>query len=155
MRSKRASVRWRRRRRRSLSKDRKLDLTSNPNIEAARSVAVRSIFWARAAGTRSRSCAALPFKMCRLLAHQRVVRVACQPKSVRADQSAGLLSSQVAGYLGADVALETADGRTGQGTKDAVQVPFVVTQAAQCVLDPTPVRSGHTRFVGHGRHRLG
>jgi hypothetical protein len=83
------------------------------------------------------------------------VRVAGQPQSVRADQSAGLLRGQVAGYLGADVALEAADGLTGQWTKDAIQVAFVVTQAAQCVLDPSAVRSGHAGFGGHGRNWLG
>ena len=45
------------------------------------------------------------------------------------DQSAGFLRAQVPGHLGADVALEAADGLTGQSTKDAVRAPFVVTQA--------------------------
>jgi hypothetical protein len=76
-------------------------------------------------------------------------------QSVRADQSAGLLRSQSPGHLCADVALEAADGRTGQWTKDAVHVPLVVTLAAQRILDPQPVRFGHTGLVGHGRHRWG
>jgi hypothetical protein len=74
---------------------------------------------------------------------------------VRADQSAGLLRGQAPGHLCADAALEAADGRTGQWTKDAVQLPFVITQAAQRVLDLQPLRIGHTGLVGHGRHRWG
>jgi hypothetical protein len=81
------------------------------------------------------------------------MRVACQRQSVHADQAAGLLRSQVPGHLGADVVLEAADGRTRQRTKDAVHVPFVVTQAVQYVLHPQPVRFGHTVLVGYGRHR--
>jgi hypothetical protein len=46
---------------------------------------------------------------------------------VRADQAAGLVGSQVPGHLRADVVLEAADSRTGERTKDAVHVPFVVT----------------------------
>jgi hypothetical protein len=83
------------------------------------------------------------------------MRLACQRQSVRADQATGLLRSQVPGHLGADVVLEPADGRTGQRTKDAVHLPFVVTQAVQCVLDPQPVRFGHAGLVGHGRHLRG
>ena len=81
--------------------------------------------------------------------------IACQRQSVRADQAAGLLRSQVPGHVGADVVLEAADGRTGQRTKDAVLVPFVVVQAVQYVLDSQPIRFGHTGLVGHGRHRRG
>jgi hypothetical protein len=40
--------------------------------------------------------------------------------------------------------LEPVDGRTGQWTKDAVDAPFVITQAAQRLLDPQPVLFGHT-----------
>jgi len=83
------------------------------------------------------------------------MRVACQRQSVRADQAAGLLRSQVPGHLGADVVLEAADGNTRQQTKDAVHVPFVVTQAVQYVLDSQPVRFGHTGLVGHGSHWRG
>jgi hypothetical protein len=83
------------------------------------------------------------------------LRIACQRQSVRTDQAAGLLRTQVPGHLGADVVLEAADGRTGQRTKDAVHGAFVVTQAVQCVLDSYPVRFGHTGLVGHGRHRRG
>ena len=74
---------------------------------------------------------------------------------MRADQSVGLLRGQAPGHLGADVVLEAADSRAGQWTKNAVHVPFVVTQAEQRFLDPQPVRSGHPRLVGHGRHRRG
>ena len=74
---------------------------------------------------------------------------------MRADQAAGLLRSQVPGHLGANAALEAADGRTGRWTKDAVHVPFVVTKAAQYVLDHPSVRFGHTGLVGHDRHRRG
>jgi len=59
---------------------------------------------------------------------------------VRDDQSAGFLRSQAPARLGANVALEAANGRTGQLTKDAVHVPFVITQASQRVLDPQPIR---------------
>ena len=72
-----------------------------------------------------------------------------------ADQSAGLLRGQAAGHFGADVALVAADGLAGQWTKDAVRAPFVVTQALQRLLDPLPVRLGHTGLVGHGRPRPG
>ena len=74
---------------------------------------------------------------------------------MRDDQAAGLVGSQVPGHFGADVVLEAADGRTGQRTKDAVHVPFVVTQAVQYVLDSQPVRFGHTGLVGHGCRRRG
>ena len=74
---------------------------------------------------------------------------------MRADQAAGLVGSQVPGHLRADVVLEAADSRTGERTKDAVHVPFVVTQAVQYVLDSQPVRFGHTGLVGHGRHWRG
>jgi hypothetical protein len=70
---------------------------------------------------------------------------------MRADQSAGLLSSQVAGHLGANGALEPANRLTGQRTKDAVRVPFVVAQAEQHLLDPHPIRSGHSGLVWHSR----
>ena len=70
---------------------------------------------------------------------------------MRADQAAGLAGSQVPGHLRADVVLEAVEGRT----KDAVHVPFVVTQAVQYVLDSQPVRFGHTGLVGHGRHWRG
>lgn len=46
---------------------------------------------------------------------------------MRADQSAGLRRGQAPGHLGADFALEAADGGTGQWTKNAVQVTFVIT----------------------------
>ena len=75
-----------------------------------------------------------------------------QRRSVRADQSGGLLSSQSPGHLGADTVLEAANGHPGQPAKDAVRVPFVETQAEQCLLDPHPIRSGHIGFVGHGLH---
>src|SRR5262249_7708941 len=78
-----------------------------------------------------------------------------QRHSVRADQSTDLLRSQVPGPFGADLALEAADGLTGQRTKYAVQPPFVVTQALQRVLDPLPVRFGHSGLVRHGRPRRG
>ncbi len=81
--------------------------------------------------------------------------IACQGRSVRADQAAGLVRSQVPGHLGADAMLEPADGRTAQRTKDAVHGPLVVTQAVQYVLDSQPVRFGHTGLVGHGRHQRG
>ena len=74
---------------------------------------------------------------------------------MRADQSAGLLGSQVPGLLGADVTLEAADGRTGQWTNDAVHTPFVITQALKRLLDPLPVLFGHTGLVGHARYRCG
>jgi len=74
---------------------------------------------------------------------------------VRVDQSARLVRSQAPGHLGADVALETADGRTGQRTKDPVRLPFVITQALERLLHPEPFRSGHPGLVGHGRHRRG
>ena len=74
---------------------------------------------------------------------------------MRADQAACLVGSQVPGHLRADVVLEAADGRTGERTKNAVHMPFIVTQAMQSVLDSQPVRFGHTGLVGHGRHWRG
>ena len=75
--------------------------------------------------------------------------------SVRTDQSTGLLRGQVTGSLGADLALEEADGLTAQSTEDAVHGPFVVTQVAQRLLDPPPVCFRHIGLVGHVRRRRG
>jgi hypothetical protein len=74
-------------------------------------------------------------------------------QSVCADQTAGLLSSQSPRNPGADAPLEATDSLASLWTKDAVRVPFVVTQAAQSLLYLNPVRPGHTGFVGHGRQR--
>ena len=57
----------------------------------------------------------------------------------------------MARHPGADVALEATDSLAGQSAKDAVRAPFVVTELPQFLLDPDPVRSGHTGLVGHGR----
>ena len=72
-----------------------------------------------------------------------------------ADQSAGFFRRQAAGRCGADVALEAADGRSGQRTKDTVRLPFVVAQPAQRLLHPQAIRLRHTGLIGRGRHRRG
>ena len=74
---------------------------------------------------------------------------------MRTDQSTGLLRGKVASALGADLALEEADGLTAQSTEDTVHGPFVVTQVTQRLLDPLPVRFGHIGLVGHVRRRRG
>jgi hypothetical protein len=73
-------------------------------------------------------------------------------RSVCADQSAGFLCGQATGGWGADVALEAADGRTGQRAKDAIGLALVVAQPAQRLLHADPVRFGHACLIGHGRH---
>jgi len=83
----------------------------------------------------------------------RVPRVG--PRSVRVDQSAGLLRSQLSSDCGANVTLETPDGCTSRRTKDTVRLALVVAQPVQRVLHPHPVNFGHTGLARHSRYRLG